>query len=172
MKMRDYYKKMGICPMCKKKPAFSNFVHCADCLEKIALNNIKYRAKKHEEYERRNNLSKKKRYQERKEKGLCTSCGKRKKEHGMLCNLCWAKRQRSRQAREYPKRKRYGEHFRERISAGVCMYCGKEVVPGYKFCESCLQKRKRAIGTSSCGTWRKEINRQWKTAKQKHSRSS
>ena len=58
MKTRDYYKKMGICPMCKKKPAFGNFVHCADCLEKIALNNIKYRAKKHEEYERRNNLSK------------------------------------------------------------------------------------------------------------------
>ena len=172
MKTRDYYKKMGICPMCKKKPAFGNFVHCADCLEKIALNNIKYRAKKQEEYERRNNLSKKKRYQERKEKGLCTSCGKRKKEHGMLCNLCWAKRQRGRQAREYPKRKRYGEHFRERISAGVCMYCGKEVVPGYKFCESCLQKRKEAISTDSCDTWRKEINRQWKTAKQKHSRSS
>ena len=175
MKARDYYKKMGICPMCRKNPAFGNFVHCADCLEKIALNNIKYRAKKNEEYEQRHNLSKKKKYQERKEKGLCTSCGKRKKEHGLLCNLCWAKRQHSRQAREYPKRKRAGEHFRERISAGVCMYCGERVVPGYKLCGSCLQKRRRiieAINKDPCSTWRKEINQQWRTAKQKHSQSS
>lgn len=170
MNTREYYKQRGICPRCKKAPAFGGFVHCAECLEIISLNNMKYRTpEKNEEYEKRNNEKKRLRYSERKKEGLCTSCGKKPKQHGMLCAECWVKRQNTRKAREYPNRSRAGEHFRSRIAAGVCMYCRNDVVSGYKLCEKCLEKRRRNTKKAADSSpWRKEETARWEYAKRKH----
>ena len=37
---REWYKGRRICPRCRINDAFGNFVHCAECLEKISENNI------------------------------------------------------------------------------------------------------------------------------------
>lgn len=168
---RDWYKAHGICPMCKVNNAFYNHVHCAECLEKIALRNIKYKDKQ-SEYEANRKDKRKQQREERKASGICTVCGSHKAQHGQLCTECWNKRQKRRE-KEKVSRRRCGDAFRERLAAGVCMYCGEATVQGFCFCEKHLKSRQEAgkkTGTIHSEKWRKETEACWNLAKAIHAK--
>ena len=166
---REYYKRHGICPMCRKKKAFGNFVHCEECLEKIRINNLKYAAKR-EEYEKRHNENKRILYNRRKEVGICTNCGQKPAKSGLLCAECRCKVLKRRREKEYSGRT-YGEAFRERMKAGLCMYCEKPQEKGYKFCTEHLEERRKAVkkAIESNETFRKEGELFWLKRKLKNS---
>lgn len=167
---REWYKGRRICPRCRINDAFGNFVHCAECLEKISENNIKYRDKR-TEYDKRGNAAKKVKYAKRKRSGICTACGKKAQQQGQLCTECYVKRRKRRLAsREYTEKKAPGEAFRERMQAGLCMYCGKPQVKGYKFCKEhlpILQERASVLGKNKDNAMRKEVEASWKMHKSK-----
>lgn len=168
MKDYDFYKSNGICPRCRVKNAFYNHVYCEDCLEKIALANIKFRDPKAKEYSMRYRDRNKKRYEERKKNGLCVRCGK-PATNGTLCAYHYYKRKEQR--KKYSSGRERGEAFRKRIKNGLCMYCGKPQVYGYKFCEEHLKERQeicRNLGKNNTA-WRKEITGEWENAKLKSS---
>lgn len=168
---RDWYKAHGICPMCKVNNAFYNHVHCEECLEKIALRNIKYKDKQ-SDYEENRKGKRKQQREERKASGICTVCGSHKAQHGQLCTECWNKR-RKRREKEKVSRQRCGDAFRERLAAGVCMYCGEATVQGFCFCEKHLKSRQEAgrkAGTIHSEKWRKEIEAGWNLAKAIHAK--
>lgn len=173
MSKEDYiwYKSHGICPRCKVNDAFGNHVHCAECLEKINLKNLQTRKKNNGDiYSRRYVQKKKELYRKRKESGLCPRCGK-EATHGRYCLKHHIKNIERNERRR--KNRAIGEAFRERMAAGMCMYCENPQVDGYKFCEKHLPKKQehaKAMGMMK-GYAREEVDRQWKIAKLKHSKS-
>lgn len=156
---------------CGQRDAFPGYVRCPECIEKVRLASIKCWEDpgKRIKYNTRGNERRKQLYNERKEKHLCVTCGKKLSDmyNFVMCIQCREKRKIRRRSGVL-----CGERFRERIEQGVCMYCGGEVVPGYKFCERHLEpvrKNARKMGVTASGTWRKEIDGQWKIAKLKGS---
>ena len=158
---REYYKRIGICPKCKKRKAFGNYVHCAECLEEIRINNLKYDDRR-PEYEKRHNENKKIQYRQRKQDGICVMCGKKKANLGVYCSECHCKRLSRRRDREKTGRE-YGEAFRERMRMGLCMYCEKPQVNGYRFCEEHLKVRRKVSKKmiSRNDSFRKENDAFW-----------
>lgn len=73
----------------------------------------------------------KKRYIDRKQKGLCIQCGKHPHTDGVLsCEECRIKRQKFDRNKTIKRRK-----------AGMCIRCGKHpVIPGYASCSRCHHK--------------------------------
>lgn len=170
--MTDYewYKSKGICPMCRINDAFPGHVHCTECLEKITIANTRYDHKRGE-YQISQNRARKIRYAERKQAGLCVTCGKSVAQHGTLCNRCYTKRMvRRKNSKEYLGRERAGEAFRRRMSAGLCMYCGMPQAEGSKLCNACLEKRRGAIKKArEKSIWKEEIHKEWEIAKLRNS---
>ena len=93
-KKRQQRQAAGLCNRCGKHPAIEGTKYCIECAEK---------SKKHKDSEE----TKKKRlikyhevYKSQlqakriafKEKGLCTDCGERKQEYGVVCGNCYTKR--------------------------------------------------------------------------------
>lgn len=161
MRAREYYKQIGVCPKCRKAKAFGNFVHCADCLEEIQKNNLKYTDRR-TEYEKKNSERKKIQYSERKKGGLCVTCGKNASK-GVYCSECYWKRLNRRRIRESTGRE-YGEAFRDRMAHGLCMYCENPQVSGYKFCKEHLETRRKCAQKmiSRNDNFRKENDAFWK----------
>lgn len=166
-----WYKQHGICPKCRVNNAFYNRVFCAECLEKQINANIKYKTpEKRKQYNQTQRLHKKAQREERKASGLCTRCGKRKAQKGLLCVECWAHRQVYRQREKIGKLRR-GQHFNERKARGVCLYCQGDVVPGKCFCEIHLKGIQESLERNRekmSKTWRKEIAGCWEEAKTIH----
>ena len=164
-------KRMGLCVQCGKEKSFPGYVRCPECIEKTEESSRRCWAneEKRIRYNKRGAERHKELRLERKEKGLCTKCGKPIK--GGTYITCARCREKKNTARRAKNSRRPGEHFRERIEAGVCMFCGEEVEPGYKLCKSCLKRVrenfKKSNGKSS-EKWRKEIDAQW-NAKRKSS---
>lgn len=167
-----WYKSKGICPKCRVNDAFSGHVHCAECLEKIAVNNTRY-AHKRAEYQSNQNRAERIRYAEAKQAGLCTCCRKKIAQHGQLCNECHVKRMAYRKnSKEYQARegRSRGEAFRNRMAAGLCMYCGRPQAEGSKLCNMCLEKYQKSIKKSrEKSKWKEEIHKEWEIAKLKNS---
>lgn len=166
---REWYKSHKICPRCGKNEAFENHIHCAECLEKISLENSRTHMKnKGDIYSRRYVQKKRELRKKRREAGLCPFCGKPAVK-GVFCLKHYTKNVERNERRRTGRT--YGEKFRERMSAGLCMYCGKPQVSGYKFCEEHLPKmqKKGKMLSRSNDYARKEVNRQWEIAKLKHS---
>lgn len=165
----EFFKSIGLCPRCGKNKPFENYVFCAECLEKIALSNEKYRKPKSKIYDQRYEGKRKQKREERKRKGLCIRCGK-PATHGQLCDYHWNHRKELRKKERSGRE--YGQSFRERMEAGTCMYCGAPQVPGYKFCKDCLPKRQevaRQMGQDKNSKMRKEVGSWWKISKLIHS---
>lgn len=165
----EFYKSIGICPKCKKKKPFHNYVFCEECLEKIQNANDKYRKPKSNEYDRKYAEKRKQKREERKRQGLCIRCGK-PATHGQLCDYHWNRKKELR--KKASSGREYGQRFKERMAAGTCMYCGAPQVPGYKFCKDCLpkkQKTARQMAQAKNNKMRKEVDSQWKVAKLIHS---
>lgn len=166
--LREWYKSKGICPKCRVNDAFGKYVHCAECLEKLRLNAIKYQTKeKTKEYTAKRAPLLKQRYEQHKKDGVCTVCGKRPAKRGLVCQECWLRRRNRREEKKTGGYRR-GEHFTERVKKGVCMYCEAPVVAGYCFCEKCLPKvqaaSKKGKSNGASKTWKKEIDAEWDLA--------
>ena len=129
----DFYKKIGICPDCRKNSAVPNRVFCDDCAGKRR--------------ERYRNSEKKKRVgnktvQERKKKGICTQCGNWPAAPGRTkCKLCLSKNAEAQRI----KRNSYITRS-ERPSYGMCYICGnKGLHDGTSLCEECYERASRNI---------------------------
>jgi hypothetical protein len=170
--LREWYKKHGICPQCGQREGFNGGVLCFECRAKNQQNNIKYQSdpERVRRYNQHENAQKKKQYYERKAAGLCTCCGKRGQEKGLLCFSCWRKRQRRREKDKADKLRR-GMHFKDRKERGVCMYCEKPTIPGKCFCEEHLKQRQQVFEKCKdkmSERWRDEIRNDWELAKALH----
>ena len=84
------YIKMGVCPQCRKNTIFPGEKRCPDCTEASSERWKKYTEKVDVKESNRN--QNRRRYKERKEKGLCVQCGKRKPIPGKVrCARCAAR---------------------------------------------------------------------------------
>lgn len=169
----QWLKEHGICVQCGQRDAFQGYVRCPECIEKVNESSAKCRddKEKRAKYNKHEREKRKQLYEERKNKHMCTICGKKLPEDYKYstCVLCRKKRSEKRRTG-----RNYGEAFRERIEAGVCMYCGDEVVEGYRFCEKHLKTARDSMEKArsvSSEKWRGEITRQWENAKLKSSRN-
>lgn len=132
---KKYYKKHGICPVCKKVEIGSDENMCPECLTKEWIYQM---SKRHESEESRAKYNEQHwiwaqmKYEEDKANGICTRCRKRKADIGYFtCGVCRAKdkdRKRAKRADKVLKRE-----YREKN--GLCFFCDEPRKPGYKLCE-------------------------------------
>ena len=123
---RRYYKRIGYCPRCNgKNKLFGDEKSCPECRARETERTLKARdAKRYNKYHAKWS---KNTYYSRKEKGLCTRCGKYPAKKGQLrCEYCIIKDSATRQIREYQL---------SRFERGLCRWCDNPVEPGYKVCE-------------------------------------
>lgn len=119
-----FYQSIGICPKCTKHKLFGDEKACPECRAKYTQYS-KNRDREH--YNEVHSNWARRVYQERKEQGICTRCGKRKAKQGQYrCELCIAKDLKTRQIRDW--------HL-SRYERGLCRWCDNPVEPGYKVCE-------------------------------------
>lgn len=141
---RDFFISIGICPQCRKNQIIGDEKQCLECSAK----NFSYNKKRREKlgsdfFNRQHKEWSKKKYQEDKEKGVCTRCRKRKADDGYsTCSMCRAKSRKYRQSKEKPKINRA-----DRYKIGLCYFCDKPVEKGYKVCE---YHHKKNIENSMC----------------------
>lgn len=87
-----YYKAHGICPECGQNKAVSGHVYCVSCAEAQAVCNMVRRARMTPEERALEHQKTRPRrlmlYQERKEAGLCVSCGKPSRPGKTRCMMC------------------------------------------------------------------------------------
>lgn len=140
---RAKLKLLGLCISCGHEEAEPNKTKCWECAEKdrIASEN---RRKKPEikkivaEYD-------KDRYQRNKENGICTHCGKKPKEKGLVCISCHNKKLANQ--RRYKDRHGIERDLSrsERIAYGMCYICGKNAMQGKGVCEEHYKQREDSI---------------------------
>ena len=88
----EFYKKHHICVKCGQEDAERNSTLCFRCRIKNRESAIKYYKSHKEEQKERKRIRSKKRYNTLKERGLCTSCGKRHTENNKVyCKYCSAR---------------------------------------------------------------------------------
>ena len=122
-----FAKQHGICVNCKTREAEPGKTLCLECQEKSRIKNRRALEKmteqeKQERY-RRNNERYRRVYAERKQKGVCVKCGKRKSVAGRtLCIDCLVKSRRR-------KDRRYNNEIErnERPEYGLCYVCAQPV---------------------------------------------
>lgn len=140
-KDRDFLLSMGICPNCQKRAIEPNKHACYECL-----------GRERDRYHRRkadgsldkkcaqDNSRKMTVYYRRKRDGICTRCGKRNAQCGLLCGRCYSK-YRSKQLLKQDDIQRS-----ERPAYGRCYICGAdELYEGHKVCKSCYETRMKTI---------------------------
>ena len=125
---RAFYKKMGICPRCRKHKIYNQEGECPECKAEHA--EYKRRRIEKEGTEVRNAYQReygKKAYAKKKAAGLCPRCGKRKGLNGnVFCGICLDK------FTQQKAKTRKLSGWRE--DAGICRFCEDPVEPGYKVC--------------------------------------
>lgn len=119
----DYLVSIGLCPRCGKRQHADGFVLCADCICKMSV-----RRRRDAEKESARNKAY---YEEKREKGLCVSCGKEAfgKVH---CPSC-ARKQKLRKASKRVKAVR---------NENECLICKKPVLDGFHYCEEHYQQQR------------------------------
>lgn len=133
---REFYSKIGICPICCKNKLFGDEKSCIECREKkrkTRKTTIKEEDRQKIREQKRNT------YRIRKENGICTRCGKKKAAYGRTkCALCLKKDAQNHMKMDInPK-----EHYIKRMTAAhLCLDCKKPVdMENSKLCQSCWQK--------------------------------
>lgn len=94
--LRAERKRLGICTVCGKENAFSPYVRCAACIEKVAIKDATYLSQldavRKKKIRASQKQSRQKIFQKRKALGFCPKCGKRKPVAGKkLCERCLVK---------------------------------------------------------------------------------
>ncbi len=124
----EFYQGIGICPRCRKNKLYGSEKQCPGCSADMYVSVMRNREKEH--YNQTHREWGRKAYQNRKEKGICTRCGKRKPDNGFLtCGICRKK------GRDYRYTKEGKPGRMERVINGLCYFCGNPVKKGYKVCE-------------------------------------
>lgn len=132
-KLYDWYKQHGICVECRREFACDGLVRCPECLEKDCERNKKYVAAHHEEHKKYCKEYRKRIYEERKSKGLCTRCGKKAIEGQTLCLSCKLRNKKARQ--------KSGIERSMRPSFGLCYRCGNPLNNYEKLCDYCHDRQ-------------------------------
>lgn len=89
-----YFLSLGICPICTRNKLYGDERRCLDCKEKSALyyNTIKRDVKRYKERLEKKLEQDKITRAERKEKGICIECGRRKARYNRVrCEICLEK---------------------------------------------------------------------------------
>ena len=134
----EFFEKNGLCKRCNRYYALPERKFCHECLAILANRSAKRVNTEADKEKMRKHC--KTLYQQRKEAGLCTRCGKPrgKSRSTVLCESCRIKANRN--MRNSQKNK-YGIPRKERPSHGLCYRCGKPYSPnGYKVCDECHNK--------------------------------
>ena len=130
---RKLLKKAHLCRECKKQDAFTLAGHyvCAECRKR----NTELRAKIRKNNPQHEKDVAKKRYYERKAKGICANCGKRKVEKGKSwCKVCTTKTNKKRDLENHAKRC-------EVEYKGLCTMCKSNPrIEGKRVCKNCYEK--------------------------------
>lgn len=165
----EWYKAHGICTECRKEKAFGNKTLCAGCIEKKTLENIKRYSENREDMLRKIKKAYKKRYSERKARGICVNCGKREAETGkVLCTRCNTAKKQKRL--EYYYKKLCDENTvkrSDRVSLGLCFICGKPLNNHDSLCDECFKtaeirmKKIHKNPTEKMKVQREEIKKYW-----------
>lgn len=140
--------EIGICPICKKYRILGGERSCPECRAKEAEYKTKLRERDREKYNNYMKSYQKAQYQERKNKGICTRCGKRKVTSGSRCDYCKAKTQTGILVTENGK---------ERVKNGLCYWCGEKQKQGYKVCEKHYQMNLEKARNKKAEEARKQI---------------
>lgn len=162
----QWYKSMGICPECGKRPSFGGFVHCEYCMEKLQVSQFVYRESRKEQYRAYSRDSMKRRYHRLKEAGICVRCGKKPAIPGMTkCERCRRIDNERSSMRQRNRRESLdaGEKFRQKRAAGLCVFCGKPQAEGTAFCEEHLKTRRETIKVAKMKSrWRQANDESYK----------
>nr|DAP73903.1 MAG TPA: zinc-ribbon family protein [Caudoviricetes sp.] len=94
-KSYEWLKENGICTHCRKNKTVPGKVLCEKC-RKESRN---YRSRRSPE---ERNEKARIRYLDRKKAGICTRCGKKKAQYGVLCVTCYNKRMAKSNQNELP----------------------------------------------------------------------
>ena len=133
-----FYKGLGICVACHRRPSMVGQVLCEVCAEKRAEQRSQHREREREKSRKSMNAL----YRKRKSEGLCVNCGKPAFGGCVHCYECHLAAVRKGKKRYEAQRKGYRE-------AGTCLYCGAERVAGKYFCADCLAKKQASIKHAS-----------------------
>lgn len=153
-KNREFFKKNHLCTYCGKERVFGEDKTCFECRAKRS----KYRAKTTEEQKRKAKEYKNKLYKERRERGICTDCGKRKPmPRKTRCGICletraeWQRKARARKNKPSAREYREVNH--------LCYFCGNPIdMDTGRICSVC-RERCRQNGIKSGGGndyWRQD----------------
>lgn len=137
--LADYHlrKKYNYCVQCGKQDAYTlnGRARCFECQTK----QNQYR-QSHPEYNENHKELNKKRYLERKEKGLCTRCGNEAEKGKTKCKKCLLK--------DRINHKNNSNSIGRTLAndLGLCVNCLKEPqLKGHKLCENCYERALKSI---------------------------
>lgn len=135
---REYRRKIGVCMRCGKNKAEP---HKKLCLECLGADQDRYAEKKvTDEQREKDKLRKREVAKERREKGVCTRCGKYAVESGGICSKCKA------YLKKYRDSHRQDLTRSERPDYGICYICGKaKVMKGKRVCSDCYETRLQTL---------------------------
>lgn len=135
---KKYFAKLGLCTICGKNEAEPKKKACYECLGREQDRYYEQKASGTYNKQKANTEIKRKITEERRSKGMCYRCGKRKADR--LCEMCKAK------AKRYRDRNKSNLDRSEWVSYGFCYCCGKnKLYKDYKVCEPCYNVRLSTI---------------------------
>lgn len=132
-----FYKLKGICVRCGRDRAMINSTECPECAEKRAIKDSKRKFKEgYREYDADNHKNQRLR---RLEQGLCTRCGKSKKNSDFkMCEYCRAKRRKIYLDKTLNSKMTRTE---AKVYFNLCRICGSEdVLKDKKLCKKCYER--------------------------------
>lgn len=133
---RNFYRENGLCTVCGKEKVFGDEKRCPECRAKCT-NRIKLTSEQIKRYYTQHNEYQKSLYEQRKEQGICTRCGKRKAIVGKTqCGICLQKEAERKRRKSYDK-----VNIREyRLNNRLCFNCGSPLDSNKKICLKCLEE--------------------------------
>lgn len=154
---RKFYRQYHICTYCGKIKVFGSERICPECRVKQNNERKPLTEEQKQKYGERFKIQQKTLYQQRREQGICTRCGKRQAEYGKAkCGICLAKDV------EMHKRKRFDKpNIKEyRKENRLCYYCGQPIdTDKGQVCSSCLERcRQNGIKSSQNNKYWKQEN--------------
>ncbi len=140
--LREWYAANGICIACGQAAVVKGIKRCQECRLKNADAQVEYYEAHRDERKAKMQVNGRERYRQRRESGLCVTCGKRPAAEGKIrCGICLAKnraqQERRRRAQDAVPRYMFG-------NGELCWICGKPS-DGEKLCPVCYEKSVRSM---------------------------
>lgn len=153
---REFYRNNHICVECGKIIVPPSEKRCPECRAKANNRKKPLTNEQKARYEEKFKEKQKILYQQRKEQGICTRCGKRKAITGKTkCGICLAKDAEAHRKQNFDK-----PNIREyRKENHLCYHCGEEIdLDNGQLCSKCLERCRQNGLKSSRGNqfWKQE----------------